>query len=243
LNSDEAVLALIPAKGTSERLPQKNLRLLAGRPLVSYAVEAALQAGIFSEVCVSTEDEEIARIARDLGASVPFVRPKELSDSSARLVRVCLHALQFYGKQGRQFSTMALLIPTSPLRTAQDIRDCYHHFKECQADALMTYSEFEHSPYWALEEKDGFLHPLFLEETRKGRHEQPIPYRHNGAVLLIGTDVFQKAKEFYVDNLVGWYLPPPNGIDIDTEVDLLHAEKSLAQRSDANRTNEWENTT
>ncbi len=233
MKPDEAVLALIPAKGTSERLPRKNLRLLAGRPLISYTIETAVDAGIFSEICVSTEDQEIARIARGLGASVPFVRPTELSNSSARLVDVCLHALQFYDKQGRQFPTMALLIPTSPLRTSRDIRDCYHHFKQRRADALMTYSEFEHSPYWVLEEREGFLHPLFLEETRKGRHEQPTPYRHNGAVLLIRTDVFQRAKEFYVENLVGWYLPPPNGIDIDTELDLIYAEKSLAQRSGA----------
>jgi CMP-N-acetylneuraminic acid synthetase len=232
MSQKEGVLAIIPAKGNSERLSRKNLRLLAGRPIISYTIEAALNSGVFSEVCVTTEDENIARMAKECGASVPFVRPKELSTSTVRLVDVLQHTLDFYSQNGQRFPIMARLLVTSPLRTAEDIRKAYDHFEKSGADALITYSEFDHSPYLAWTEENGMLHPIYpevAEKARMGRHMMPTPYRDNGAALFIRTEVFQRVGEYYVDNTAGWYLPPPNGLDIDTEHDLLYAEQYLAQ--------------
>jgi CMP-N-acetylneuraminic acid synthetase len=229
----DELLAIIPVKGFSERLSAKNMRMLAGRPLFAYTVDAALESGLFTEVCVSTEDEQIAEIARRLGAPVPFIRPPELSTSSVRLVTVCMHALDFYEAQDRRFADMALLLATSPLRTGQDIRDCYSHFKKTNAKTLMTYGEFDHSPYWALTEKDGRLFPIFEKAVHQGRHELPTPYRHNGAVLFMKTAAFRQTGEYYMDDIAGWYLPLPNGLDIDTEHDLQTAERVIAERNGA----------
>ena len=228
--ADQELLAIIPVKGFSERLPGKNMRTLAGRPLFAHSIDSALESGLFTEVCVSTEDEQIAGIARGLGASVPFIRPPELATSETRLVAVCMHALDHYAAQGREFSDLALLLATSPLRTAQDIRDCYAHFKQTDAKTLMTYAEFDHSPYWALTEKDGHLFPIFEQAVHQGRHELPTPYRHNGAVLFMKTRAFRESGEYYMDDIAGWYLPLPNGLDMDTEHDLQIAERVIAER-------------
>jgi len=229
----QELLAIIPVKGFSERLSGKNMRMLAGKPLFAHSIESALESGLFTEVCVSTESEEIAEIARGFGASVPFIRPPELATSATRLVEVIMHALDFYAVQGRGFDDLALLLATSPLRTPQDIRDCYAHFKQTNAKTLMTYAEFDHSPYWALTERDGHLFPIFEKAVHQGRHELETPYRHNGAVLFLKTAAFRESGEYYMGDTAGWYLPAPNGLDIDTEHDLQLAERIIAERTDA----------
>ena len=110
-------LCIIPAKGGSMRLARKNVADLCGRPLISYTIEAAKKSGLFEEVYVSTEDEEIAEVSRSFGATVPYKRPAELAKDLAGVVDVCLHMIEYLEQKGKSFATLFILLPTSPLRS------------------------------------------------------------------------------------------------------------------------------
>ncbi|MCH7745174.1 MAG: acylneuraminate cytidylyltransferase family protein, partial [Chloroflexi bacterium] len=159
MTSEMKPLCLIPARGGSKRLPGKNIRLLAGKPLIAYTIEAALDSNVFDCVCVSTDDEEIAAIAREYGADVPFMRPAHLSDDTARVVQVTCHALEFFAERGHEYESLCVLQPTSPLRTANDIRDAYALFQSTDARYVVGIVAWEHPPFWAFEKRDGFLTP------------------------------------------------------------------------------------
>ena len=143
----KTVLAVIPARGGSKRLPRKNCLLLQGKPLIVYSIEAAKESVYIDEVVVSTDDEEIASLARQAGASVPFLRPAELSTDEASSVDVVAHALNYYQvNEKKLFDYVVLLQPTSPLRTAAHINQALELLKEKKADAIVSVCEAEHSP-------------------------------------------------------------------------------------------------
>lgn len=140
-------------------MPGKNIRLLAGKPLIAYTIEAALESGVFDCVCVSTDDEEIARVAREYGAEVPFMRPAHLADDTARVIHVSRHALEFFAERGHKYESLCVLQPTSPLRTANDIRDAYALFHKNDANYLAGIVAWEHPPFWAFEKREIHLTP------------------------------------------------------------------------------------
>ena len=209
-------LCIIPARGGSKRLPRKNLALLADRPLLAYTIEAALQSQVFEQVCVSTEDEGIANVARQYGASVPFIRPPELSADSVGVVQVCLHALDFFAEHSLRSDILGVLLPTSPLRTAGDIQDAYERFLSSDADFLMSVTDYVYSPFQALHEQEGFLKP-FWDPTYYRKHSQELPrvVVDNGAIYLMHVEAFRRERIFYGKRLIGHYMPQERSIDVD----------------------------
>ncbi|MDP9017377.1 MAG: acylneuraminate cytidylyltransferase family protein, partial [Candidatus Eremiobacteraeota bacterium] len=165
--NEQRLLALIPAKAASNRLKRKNALELGGEPLVSRAVRCAQEAGIFSNIVVSTEDAEIAELARKAGASVPFMRPRELSVDPAGVVEVTLHALDEMEHQGEIYQAVVILLPTAPFRIPADIIEALRIYNKLEVHFLMSVSSYEHTPLAALILEDGFLKPLLPEILTK----------------------------------------------------------------------------
>ncbi len=224
----ERVLGLIPAKGGSTRLAKKNIRQLAGRSLLDWTAEAARASGVIDRLVVSTEDEEVAQAARDLGLDVPFMRPQELARDPAGVVHVALHALETLEAAGESYDTLITLLPTCPLRSADDIRAAYDLFTERDRPFLLSVSEFEHTPFAALgPTDDGRLEPYMPEYFGRKSQEMPKAYRPNGAVHVLDVKAFRAAKTDLAQPLVGYVMPRARSFDIDTEDDLRAAEVHL----------------
>ena len=225
----ERVLGLIPAKGGSTRLAKKNIRPLAGRSLLAWTADAARASGVIDRLVVSTEDEEVAEAARALGIDVPFRRPLELARDPAGVVHVALHALDTLEAAGERYDTLVTMLPTCPLRSAEDIRGAYDLFIERQRPFVLSVSEFEHTPFAALgPTPDDRLEPYMPQYFGRKSQEMPKAYRPNGAVHVLDVAAFRKAKTDLAQPLVGYVMPRARSFDIDTEDDLRAAEVHLA---------------
>lgn len=226
-------LTVIPAKLGSTRLPQKNIRKLAGKSLILYTIEAALASGVCGEVMVSTESTKVAEIATEAGASVPFMRPDYLGKDPSGVVDVCLNVLSTYESQGHLFEKLTILLPTSPFRKANDIRAANKIFEESEAEFLMSVSEYEHNPYGALRAEPDQMNRMiacFPEHIGRKRHEVPQCYRANGAICIVNVAAFKEAGTYYGDPLYVYKMPWYRSIDIDTEIDLNFAEFIIENR-------------
>lgn len=221
-----SVLTIIPAKGGSTRLKRKNVAVLAGKPLIAYAVEAAQASGVCGEIMVSTEDEEIAALARKLGAQVPFMRPERLARDPYEVDDVCLHVLEQYEKLDKRFDTLIILLPTSPLRSAEDIRQCVRLFRKHNGRFLMSVSRMDPHFYNAmcLDEKALTMTPVFPKDNTSGRGKPSVPVRANGAVTVLDVEAFRNAGTYYGTPLLGYEMTWERSVDVDTERDLLFAE-------------------
>ena len=220
----DRVLAIIPAKAGSTRLIRKNIKKILGKPLIAYAIENAVHAGICERICVSTEDDEIAQIAREYGAEVPFMRPVHLVRDPARVVDVCLHMLDELAKQGDVYNELMVLLPTSPLCETSDVEKAYKKFKEQNGKFLMSVTEFVHPPFNALQyDLDGeHLVSCFPESRYKHTKstECPKAFHSNGAIVIANVEAFKKVKNFYTGDLLAYEMPAERSVDIDTEFDF-----------------------
>ncbi|WP_375191711.1 cytidylyltransferase domain-containing protein [Marinobacter sp.] len=227
-------VALIPARGGSKRLPGKNMKELAGKPLIQWTIDAALDSQLFDHVCVSTDCEEIADVSKRCGAEVPFIRPTELATDTATTadaVRDFVH--KFEALKGVSLQSICVLQPTSPLRTSDDIRAAHRLFTEEGMDAVISVCEMEH-PYQLC----GRLGPAgslqgFLEPRHNVRsQEQEIYYRLNGAIYFCRREQALKLESLYDRNVASraFEMSQWHSVDIDTEMDFLIAEALLSHR-------------
>lgn len=221
------VFAVIPARGGSKGLSRKNLRMLGGVPLVVHSIRAALGSASIRKLVVSTEDEEIASVARKEGAIV-LPRPRELAGDVVQNNDVVRHAIE---AAGSGFAFVALLQPTSPLRTSQHIDACLAPLVAGEARSVMTVTAVEHHPAKAVLLQEGLVFPYgdaFGIEAR--RQDLPAVYRQNGAVYALRIDDFLRESRFYLPPCKATVMSPEASVDIDTEMDLLIAEHLLARR-------------
>jgi CMP-N-acetylneuraminic acid synthetase len=159
----EKPLAIIPARGDSKRFPRKNIAILAGKPLIAYAIKAARDSEIFDLICVSSEDDEILEVAERWGAQAVLKRPVELADDFTPLKEVCAYLLESFSLQGREYQEFGLLLVSNPLRTSADIREAYDLFKNQNAVSCMSLVPFSHPPQRAVKvnSNSGFVEPYF----------------------------------------------------------------------------------
>lgn len=224
-------LILIPAKAASTRVKRKNMQLLGGKPLLQWAIDAAIHSGVDADMLVSTEDEEIEDYVNSVGVEV-LVRPRTLAVDPAGVVDVSLHALDVLAKKGRSYNTLIILLPTCPLRTAENVRDAYLLFKSKKFKFLMSVSEYEHTPFAAMKlESNGTLAPYFPEYIGRKSQQMPRAYRANGAIHILDVASFQKEKSYYAQPLLSFPMPMVNSVDIDTIEDLHYAEYLLTRVS------------
>ena len=227
-------IAIIPARSGSKGLPDKNIKMLQGKPLLAYTIEAALKSGCFTEVMVSTDSERYAEIAREYGAKVPFLRSEGMSSDTASSWDMVEEVLDNYKRLNREFDSFCLLQPTSPLRSSDDIGKAYELFVNKNAFAVVSICEAEHSPglYGKLAENDN-LSGFAQCNAAKRRQDEGKYYRLNGAIYIASLPEFRSDRCLYREVSYGYVMPKERSVDIDTEFDFRFAEY-LLQRSEDN---------
>lgn len=222
-------IAIIPARSGSKGLPDKNIKLLAGVPLIAYTIYAALQSNIFEEVYVSTDSQTYAEIAQKWGAKVPFLREPELSTDTASSWDVVRSALSNYRKMGMTFETVTLLQPTSPLRTSQDILESFKMYNRLNANAIVSVCEMEHSPLWSNTLPDDYSLINFFDVSNISKPRQLLPkyYRINGALYIVNVNSLFIDTSIYTDKSYAYIMDKNRSIDIDDEYDFIYAELML----------------
>jgi CMP-N-acetylneuraminic acid synthetase len=221
---------VIPARGGSKRVPGKNVRPLFGVPLLSYTIDAALSSGVFEQVIVSTDSPEIAHLARESGADVPFLRDPELADDFTPASRVTLDALMRTDPAGTRFRYVAQLMPSCPLRTALDVLDSFHQFEGTHDGTQISVSRFSwQNPWWAmLSDADHRLHPLFADRFAARSQDLPEVFCPSGAIWWATSDCLRREGTYHTRDRTGWVIPWPRGLDIDTDEDWRLAEALMA---------------
>ncbi len=226
MNSKQRIVGIIPARGGSKGLPRKNVLPLHGKPLIAWTIEQAKASRYLDKVIVTTDDEEIASIAKTHGADVPFMRPQKLASDTARAIDVIFHALSWFEAHDETVDILVLLQPTSPLRTAEDINSAIEVLFIKKARAVISVCETEHHPYWSnvLAEDgsmDGFLRP---ELANRNRQELPTFYRLNGAIYAADCAYIRSQQGFFGKQTYAYVMPRERSIDIDAKIDFQFAE-------------------
>ncbi len=219
-------LAVIPARSGSKGLKDKNIRKLHGKPLIAYTIEAAMQSGLFEDIVVSTDSERYARIATDYGANVPFLRPDELATDEASPWDVVRDVVVKYQELGKDFDTVALLQPTSPLRTSSDIIAGYKKMIEMNANLVVSVCEVDHSPLWSNILPEDFSMADFLRPNLVSTPRQSLEtyYRINGALYIIKVSHLKASNNLYDCRSYAIVMSKKHSVDIDDEIDFLVAE-------------------
>lgn len=217
-------LVIIPARGGSKGIPHKNIKPLAGKPLIYYTIDVARAVADDSDICVSTDDEEIIRCVEDYGLKVPFVRPAELATDTAGTYEVLLHAVDFYEKQGRKYDNVLLLQNTSPFRTAEDVTGAMELYRE-DIDMVVSVKEIV-SPYYNSFEEDekGFLRQISNGIKYVRRQDAPKTYEYNGAVYLINIESLKRESLGDFKHCVKFVMDDTHSVDLDTMLDWKYAE-------------------
>ncbi len=225
------ILGVIPARGGSRRVPRKNIRPLAGAPLIAYAIESAAASPALDRVIVSTDDSEIAEVARSRGADVPFLRPAELARDNTPDGPVFSHALEFLERSGEAYDYVLNLRPTTPFRTAEDIGRIVAIAAEGNFDVVrsVTASEAEHHPYWMYRGDGAVLTPLIRGKSIKTYYQrQLLPagfYALNAVVDLVSRRQIARAGAVYQAARTGYIeIPKERSWDINDEIDFAVAE-------------------
>ena len=218
-------IAIIPARSGSKGVKDKNIRLLGGKPLMAWAIDAALISEQFDEVMVSTDSEQYAAIAKEHGASVPFLRSALTASDTASAWDMVLEVLKGYENLGKSFDTFCLLQPTSPLRTAEDIRNAYALYHEKDAFAVVSVCEMEHPPLWCGQIPDTLELDGFVPRGNGVRRQDAGKfYRLNGAIYIANIEKFKADTFLYQKGSYAYVMEQERSVDIDTELDFRFAE-------------------
>ena len=224
--NNKRILALIPARGGSKGIPHKNIIDLCGKPLIAYSICAGLKSEFIDNVIVSTDDKEIADIAEEWGAEVPFLRPAYLATDTSRTVDVIVHAINFLKIQADLYDTLVLLQPTQPLRTAQDIDAAIEKFVQDGCQPLVSVSLVNDHPILIRTLNENKLKPLLNTTSTCRRQDMPDYYRVNGCIYINEINEINGNTSFN-DNIVPFIMDKSHSVDIDDYVDLKVAEYYL----------------
>ncbi|MBD5537293.1 MAG: pseudaminic acid cytidylyltransferase [Lachnospiraceae bacterium] len=218
-------LAVITARGGSKRIPRKNIKPFLGKPILLYSIQAALASGVFDEVMVSTEDEEIAELARNEGAKVPFFRSSDTANDYATTADVLLEVLEQYRELGVQFDYICCIYPTAPFVLAERLKEAMEKLTAQEADALLPVVRFSFPPQRSVVMgEDGFLQ-FKWQEYMLARSQDLEPFYHDaGQFYCLKVDSFQAQKKLVMAKTVPMELPESEVQDIDTEEDWRIAE-------------------
>ncbi len=225
------VLGLVPARGGSKGIPHKNLRLLAGKPLLAYTAKAALGAKRLDRVLLSTDDPEIVELGQQCGLWSPFLRPANLARDDTPMFPVVLHALDWLQDQGEQYDAVCLLQPTSPLRRSSDIDGCIDLCEQSGADCVLSVLPVpdRHNPHWVYFLDEGGFMQLALGdgEPVPRRQELPQAYHREGSVYVCRVEVMRRRGSLYGHQILPYMLTPAQSINLDEEADWQRAERLL----------------
>ncbi len=216
---NKTFLAIIPARGGSKRLPRKNILDLNGKPLIAYSIEAGLKSKYIDKLIVTSDDEEILRISKKIGAEV-LMRPLDLASDTATTFDTIKHTINNIEKN---YDFIVLLQPTSPLRDIKHIDEAIELLEEKKADAIISVCEMEHSPLWSNTLPKNSDMSNFLKDEIKNKRSQDLEifYRLNGAIYICRTDRLLREKTFFInDNIFAYEMDRESSIDIDEKIDF-----------------------
>lgn len=217
-------LAIITARGGSKRIPRKNIKDFLGFPIIKYSIDAALQSGCFDEVMVSTDDLEIADIARSLGAQVPFMRSKDNSDDFSTTPDVIDEVLECYEKIGRVFDNCCCIYPTAPFVTAEKLKLAYEKLVRTGAKSVVPVVKFGFPILRSFKIEDGLVKMNWPEYVRVRSQDIPPAYHDCGQFYFLEADSFRIEKKLFPDFTVPLEIPELEVQDIDSEEDWELAE-------------------
>ncbi len=219
-------IAIIPARGGSKRIPRKNIKPFLGKPIIAYSIEAAIKSKLFDIVMVSTDDEEIAEVARNFGAEVPFLRSKKNADDFATTYDVIEEVLEAYNKRGISFSEAICIYATAPFVNKERINEAYSLFVEKEFDCVFPVIEYSFPIQRSLivHEESSKMELLFPENELKRSQDLKPSYHDVGQFYLFRVERLLKKKKLWTDNTGVIIINAMEGQDIDNEVDWEMAE-------------------
>lgn len=217
-------VAIITARGGSKRIPRKNIKLFLGKPILEYSIEAALAADLFQEVMVSTDDEEIADVAKRAGAKVPFLRSEKTADDFATTADVIAEVLDSYERIGAGFDRACCIYPTAPFVTADAIRTAMLLLEQEQADSVIPVVKFSFPPQRGVVIQDGRIVPKWKECMNMRSQDLEPLYHDCGQFYCLNVESFRKQKAIWMENVVPFVQDEMLVQDIDTPEDWKMAE-------------------
>ncbi len=223
------ILGIIPARGGSKGIPGKNIKPLNGLPLIAYTIAQAAESGLLDRVIVSTDDESIAKCAKEYGADVPFMRPAELATSTSGSLDFILHAIEELEKQGETYDAVCLLQPTSPYRPEGTIDAAIRQYRSGKGRSLVSVRKVpaHYNPYWTFLDQDGSLVPSVPGPLITRRQDLPQAYHRDGAIYLLNVAFMRKEGRLLSEDLSGFEIESPELINIDSPEDWQIAEKYI----------------
>lgn len=222
----KTILALIPARGGSKGIPLKNIKMLAGKPLIAWTIGEAKKSKYIDRLILSSEDEQIINVAKEWGCEVPFIRPKELAQDDTPGIEPVIHSIKTLKEV---YDYICLLQPTSPLRKVQDIDGCIELCVNNQASSCVSITSVQKHPYYfySLNEKN-IIKPLIKGKSGLRRQDLSSLYYVNGAVYFNNIKRMVKSKKFITNDTLGYVMNINRSIDIDEDWDFILAEALLA---------------
>jgi N-acylneuraminate cytidylyltransferase len=215
----KSVLAIIPARGGSKEVPRKNIREIDGKPLIAWTIEEAKKSKYIDRMILSSDDEEIIRIARKWGCEVPFARPSSIARDDTPGIEPVLHAIETLPEK---YDYVVLLQPTSPLRKAIDINECVKTCIVQCSNVCVSITQSTDTPYWMYHiGSDDRIYPIMTgNEKIQRRQDSPPVYVLNGAVYVAKTKWLLKNRSFITEETIGYIMPFDRSVDVDTELDI-----------------------
>ncbi len=229
------MIAFIPARGGSKGVPGKNIKEICGKPLIAHTIQAALKADKIDRVIVTTDDEDIARVAREAGAEVPFMRPAELASDTASAVDVYLHAAEFVANEtGKPVEKFMVLLPTAPLRDENNINEAIEQFEHDGATTLISFTEAECPVGWyhTMDEQGRIKNAGFGAKGSNvaNRQTNATYYIPNGAIYILDYKLLKEQRTYYCDNTYAYIMSRADSIDIDYPIDFEIAELMMKKK-------------
>ena len=226
------IIAVIPARGGSKGLPGKNIKILAGKPLIARTIEQAKKSKLIDKLIVNTDSKKIAKIAQKYGAEVPFLRPKKLAQDKSSIYDVIFHTLDWFEKRGFKFDLVVLLEPTSPLRKENDIDDAIKLFLKNykRADSLVSVGEIHlENPSITLKRDGKYIKP-YIKTDFSRRQELPKAYFPYGVIYLSKARTLKKYRKFYQKRTMPYFIERWQNYEIDDIYDFICVEAIFKQR-------------
>ena len=223
------ILAIIPARGGSKGVPRKNIKLLAGKPLLEYTSAVTLKSSLLSKVVISTDDDEIISVAKKLGLEIPFKRPKDLATDSSSSLSVILHALEHFESKNIYFDAVCLLQVTSPFRTVEFLDKAIQEFIKSDADSLISVQEVPHeyNPHWSFELDENKNLKIATGETEISSRRQDLPkaYHRDGSIYITKSSILKEQNSLFGKKIAHIVSPKEFYVNIDTMDDWKKAEE------------------
>ena len=235
MSDSDGIVAVIPARGGSKGVPRKNIRPLAGKPLIAYAIHTALASRLIDKVVVSTDDEEIASVARQYGAEVPFMRPKELAHDDSPEWLTWQHTIRTLNEMGStsKMKVFVCVSPTAPLRSVEDVDACIQNFLESDdADTVLAVTPADQNPYFTMVNlnDEGYAQLVVSSDPPIYRRQDAPPvFAITPVAYVLSPDFILSAGSMLEGKVKAVVIPPERAVDIDTELDFKLAELLLSE--------------